>query len=56
MSRWALGIPSHFDESALPLSASTPQKGSLLWVDSPDPGNLNLRVWDGSGWKNIAFS
>ena len=53
MSRRALGIPFHPDNSTLPGSATNPTAGSLVWVDSLETGERHLQVWDGASWRGI---
>jgi hypothetical protein len=55
-SRFAFGLSSSFQISDLPTDAIQVKKGTMAWLDSPPPGESNLRVWDGSDWKEIAFS
>jgi len=52
-SRGSLGITRHVDQDSLPKPETNPQPGSLAWVDEPDEGEKNLRVWDGSSWRGI---
>jgi hypothetical protein len=57
MSRGALGIPTYATDGDRP-SPTNVRKGSLIWVDAPDPdlGNSNLQVSNGSAWKQVTIA
>ena len=55
MSRGALGVTRHFDDTTRPDAGSSPQPGSLVWLDNVVEES-QLQVWDGSAWRSIELT
>jgi len=55
-SRFAVGLSRSEHVADLPTDSMQVQKGAMAWVDIPPTGESNLRVWDGSAWKQVAYS
>jgi hypothetical protein len=38
------------------IPATSKNRGTLVWIDAPATGTTNLRVWDGSAWRQVLYA
>jgi len=52
-----MSVNRYANEQALQeVPATSRNRGTLAWLDTPPAGTPNLRVWDGSTWRGVVYS